>query len=880
MARVQGTGAPRRVRTKRLKMLGVPTSFWGKLAHKEPDRKGPVVAWHPLVDHCADVSACCRVLLEVSGLRRRLARLGGREDLSAPECDRLAILAALHDLGKFNIGFQDRALPNPSSVAGHVTEGIALVRMRRKEVMDALGLGPIEGELLFAALAHHGEPISVDAAASRANSPLVWKARRGLDPFEGMRNLGARVREWLPGGVDVSMSQLASSEMFGHGFAGLVTFADWLGSDTSIFPFSEPNAPARFGWACDRARDHLRATGIDPAAARECLGDQRPSFEAISKYSPRPLQEAVGALAPIPALTFLEAETGAGKTEAALLHYLALFQAGAVDGLYFALPTRTAATELHDRIVEAIARAFPNAVSRPPVVLAVPGYLAVDDATGKRLPGFEVLWGEEGPSPGPRGWAAEQSKRYLLGAIAVGTIDQVLLSTIQVKHAHMRATALLRHLLVVDEVHASDTYMTRLLERVLRRHLGAGGYALLMSATLGRETRQRLERCAPGVTSVEVGLEESAAVPYPLLSVAGGRPQSLGESGPGKEVAVSLVSCANAPDIIAVRALEAARAGAKVLVIRNTVKDCISLQRALEREDPSAVHLFTCAGRAAPHHSRFAREDRILLDKELKAVLGKGTPPRGVVVAATQTVQQSLDIDADLLITDLCPMDVLLQRIGRLQRHPRARPFGFERPNVVVLAPEKTALEGFLRRGGDARGEHGLGSVYEDLCVIEATRRTLARHAVLNLPSMNRMLVERATHPEALDEIAQTNDAWKEHRVAVQGRYAARGMIASLGCVDWSTPYCESDFPRGLEERVQTRLGIGDWSVDLGASMRGPFGDSIRQLSIPAHLAPNGCADTTPRNVDQSTDVISFELGEGDDVRGFAYTRIGLERID
>ncbi|MEZ4454914.1 MAG: hypothetical protein R3B09_36020, partial [Nannocystaceae bacterium] len=116
----------------------------------------------------------------------------------------------------------------------------------------------------------------------------------------------------------------------------------------------------------------------------------------------------------------------------------------------------------------------------------MPGYLRVDEQEGTRLPGFEVLWNDDPRQRYRyRGWAAEGSKRYLAGAIVVGTIDQVLLSTSMTSHAHLRATAASRQLLVVDEAHASDAYMNRLLEEVLAFHLAAGGHAFLMSATLG-----------------------------------------------------------------------------------------------------------------------------------------------------------------------------------------------------------------------------------------------------------------------------------------------------------------------------------------------------------------------------------------------------------
>ena len=137
------------------------------------------------------------------------------------------------------------------------------------------------------------------------------------------------------------------------------------------------------------------------------------------------------------------------------------------------------------RVVDAARRAFTPGQA-PPVVLAVPGYLQVDSMKGHRLSRFEVLWDDDDPQHAhERAWTAENSKRYLAGAIVVGTVDQVLISALQVKHANLRAAGLARQLLVVDEVHASDAYMTALLRLVLDFHRQAGGHAFLMSATLG-----------------------------------------------------------------------------------------------------------------------------------------------------------------------------------------------------------------------------------------------------------------------------------------------------------------------------------------------------------------------------------------------------------
>jgi CRISPR-associated endonuclease/helicase Cas3 len=160
--------------------------------------------------------------------------------------------------------------------------------------------------------------------------------------------------------------------------------------------------------------------GVDTSATRAAIGTAEPAFSMVSAFEPRTFQRSILAL---PAehggsLTILEAETGSGKTEAAFARFLSLFHVGEIDGLYFALPTRAAATQIHARMLAAVTRAFAGAATAPPVILAIPGYLRFDDREGRRLPGFEVLWNDD---PDEKrcylGGAAQNPKCYRAGAI-------------------------------------------------------------------------------------------------------------------------------------------------------------------------------------------------------------------------------------------------------------------------------------------------------------------------------------------------------------------------------------------------------------------------------------------------------------------------------
>ena len=293
---------------------------------------------------------------------------------------------------------------------------------------------------------------------------------------------------------------------------------------------------------------------------------------------------------------------------------------------------------------------------------------------------YEVWW-DDHPDAAARGrrWAAENPKRFLAAQIAVGTVDQAMMGALQVRNAHMRAACLARNLLVMDEVHASDTYMSHIIKSLLDAHLGAGGYALLMSATLGSVARNQWLFTGRSGDTNTMPLEEAIDSPYPAISVMtpeGGSLTKVEENDRQKSVQVVAEPQMRDFRAVAQRALRAARARAKVLVVRNTVGHAIGTQQALEAlaDNRDAGLLFDVEGRTTLHHGRFAACDREMLDKRIEEMLGKGRQSGGRVVVGTQTLEQSLDIDADLLITDLCPVDVLLQRIGRSPPPPARRP--------------------------------------------------------------------------------------------------------------------------------------------------------------------------------------------------------------
>jgi len=867
---------------------GKPTDFWGKL----DGQSGSVnFEWHPLNAHCADVAACTEALLSHGQTSQRLAQFAGLESLSAQQIARLSVLAGFHDIGKFNHGFQAKADPLASNTAGHVAETLGLLTENgvwARKLAQAIDFQRMVEwaedpntvfSYLLAVIAHHGQP-----RAPGHFQRSIWNPRNGVDPLEGIAALRCSLEEWFPIAWAPDGDLLPAIPEFQHAFFGLVTLADWIASDTLFFPFTQEGEGNRMERAKGMAREAIAGLWLDSRSDAKTLKQTSMVDAVLPGLVPRPLQKAILGL-PLPgpgSVTILEAETGAGKTEAALFHFWKLLSGGLVDGLYFALPTRTAATQIHQRVTRAVERMFPNPEDRPPVVMAVPGYLKVDDVYGRKLARFEVLWNdEEHERFRYRGWAAENPKRYLVGAIVVGTIDQILLSALQVNHSHMRATALLRHLLVVDEVHASDLYMSRLLEAVLRRHVKAGGHAFLMSATLGAEVRDHLlvETAGTAVSSLDVAIQ----APYPSIvqhsNVSKKITVPVTRVGLGKNVEVVLRAMMDSPESVAEMGLSAANKGAKVLILRNTVAACLATQGTLEVQacQQGLVNLLHRIGNLpVPHHARYARDDRTVLDQAIEDNFGEGRNSGGCVAVVTQTVQQSLDLDADFLITDLCPMDVLLQRVGRLHRHHRTRPPGFEDAKVVVLTPSDRDLGQNIREGsGEARGTHGLGTVYEDFRVIEATWRQLETNSCILIPDDNRALVEATVHSEALNAlVADLGGPWHKHEEHVLGTGIAHQQSAHFNTSNWSSDFIGTDvlFSRGADERIKTRLGEGDRRIVFGQAFTSPLGQRVTELTLPYWQVRGVDVDATPSGLSFNQDSLRFSLG----TFRFVYDRLGL----
>ena len=867
-------------------MLLEPTALWGKVRRETDDPASPIVAWLGLADHCADVTAVFLVLIGLPGFRRKASRLLGRK-LTDVDIQRLAVFVYLHDLGKGNAGFQSKVFgpgrQHRSAPAGHVREALWLVAN-----LDALNLftrhvrlDEMEGwfenaddllAMLSATWSHHGRPLPTGILDGA--SVACWQEWKWSSPEATLKVFGQEISRLFPAAFSPA-EPFPHSPEFQAFFAGLVSLADWIGSSETWFGFDAHGGTDRFTWATGTATRVVALMGIDGARERAALLVRPGDFKSVFGIdTPNAMQAAVLGIKirgmDRGSVLLIESETGSGKTEAAIAHALRLYREGRIDGIYFALPTRTSGVQIYSRLVRALSNAF-GEDDVPVVLLAVPGYATRSERSSALLCDPSSL--SDPDMPGARDWFSENAKRYLAAPFAAGTVDQAMLACLRTKHGHMRASSMARSLLVIDEVHASDVYMSRITAELVRRHVGQGGHVVLMSATLGAEA------AAKYVGGKIPGLTDAALAPYPLVRFREeGEPSSVTVAGgwaPDRSKSVTVVPCPFIDDDAAVAELAASHAcrGAKVLVIRNTVGACVATRRLVSATLPPEMVLGAGPDHVgAPHHGRFAAEDRKHLDEAVEREFGRNRPAGGMVLVATQTCEQSLDIDADILITDLCPMDVLLQRIGRLHRHLRdgsspvspARPEGYAVATCHVLVPPD--VMGLIKKPA-----HGIGPdrAYADVRIVELTAKRIGAGCTLEIPSMNRELVETTVHSGAKAALEAEHETWRIHGMKVEGGKQADAWLADEGILVINEPFGSPKQCEGWNDgtRVATRIGAMPVSAvfPTGRAPKSPFGSyRIPLISIPRWMAPH----------DPPKDAVPELVSSGD--REFEFTYAGF----
>jgi len=792
--------------------------YWGKA--------GEGTEFHPLPLHSLDVAATGLVILdEMPSLKSNMERLSRLPSQALRRW--LGFFLAIHDLGKFSSAFQQ------------LRKDLCTIRQReyfyniRHDTLGHLAWSELfadDDQIVrrFAALPDDEKPIElldtwVQCVTGHHGQPPSLQTAPISDYFSQEDQIAMRAwvedaaELFLPEPASVINSSLDELELYKADLswylAGLCTLADWLGSNRDYFPYCvEALAPAEYleKHALPNARRAVTNSGLLPVDTAE-FSTPEDLFDFLK--NPTPLQKAclelsIGHGAK---LHILEDVTGAGKTEAAMILLARMMAAEQAQGAYIALPTMATANAMYSRTASVYRKLYRKGKVQPSLVLAHGGrnldrkFQASLIHPGQLPAEGQYKAGEFDAEARCNAWLADNNKKALLAQVGVGTIDQALLGVLQSRHQSLRLLGLVGKVLIVDEVHASDSYMHTLLCQLLSLHARSGGSAILLSATLPASMRNELIEWFGGTASA------SSAPPkdleYPLLtSVSPSDAPKFWPVATRESVRRELeIQFLHDEDQVQDWIQKRANQGRCVAWIRNTVNDAIGAWQHLSAK--------LGADRVTLFHARFAMSDRLDIEREVLSAFGwKSTADTraGRVVIATQVIEQSLDLDFDEMVSDLAPVDLLIQRAGRLKRHARDRlgncrdneesdQRGPARLHVLSPCPGDDADDRWIRRLLP-----GTGAVYPDHGRLWLTANELSERGTIRIPEDLRELIESVYGESAVDripaELAPSN-------ARAEGKALSDRSVARLNAIKLATGYTCQDGQWADESKTPTRLG-------------------------------------------------------------------------
>lgn len=791
--------------------------YWGKAKPSE----GSEALYHLLPYHSLDVAAVGKTLLEDQpAFLNQLAQVSG---LQAVELlDWIPFLLAIHDIGKFADGFQNLkpdlilAFQNRQTQAPYQHRHDLLGYCFCREFLPSLLLKSSQihnkneiyeedlRDLLdpwsCAVTGHHGRPPQLGI-----NMPLMRTQFPTQVREDALQFVEEAVTQLLPKGLPLQLTQYENDVSFKRTswcVAGLAVLSDWIGSNQRWFPYRTNRLPLLDYWkniALPLARKAVDEAGLS-AVKSAALSKTTMLFSHIEKVTPlQALAESIP-LAEGPQLFIVEEVTGGGKTEAALTLSHRMMSKGCADGLFMGLPTMATANAMHSR-VQKMYRLFFEENEHPSLILAHSASRMALDIERKNFRDKGYNSGEQSASQHCSEWLFDSRKKALLAHIGIGTIDQALLAILRNRHQSLRLFGLFRKVLIIDEVHACDEYVFKLLCTLLEFHATLGGSAILLSATLPQQMREQLLKAySEGLTLASPTGKYSA---YPLLThFGGGHVKEVPFEARRATSRVVVVQPLHSQEEVLALLQKNLDVGHCVCWIRNTVYDALETYYTwVKRLGGKRVMLF---------HARFTLGDRLRIEKEVLARFGPNSleeDRRGMLLIATQVVEQSLDLDFDFMISDLAPIDLLIQRAGRLQRHRRKNRdspvLGVYTPKPIEKAQKQWFKEMFSKGAG----------VYKHHGQLWLTAHWICHKKRFSMPEDAREMIESVYSesvqiciPEALQQTEERVDG-EERAERTLARFNQLNLDAGY---DGNAGYWQDDVyaPSRLGElTVTVRLG-------------------------------------------------------------------------
>ena len=606
-------------------------------------------------------------------------------------------LALVHDIGKCTPLFQSKIATHIPDISAHLqTYGIEVPILNEFLEPSKTPHG-LSGEAILLHLdcpsgvaavvgTHHGRPQEIGddvedwleyyeenfygLEGKESSAGEQWESlwREWLDL--ALHECGYSSVEDLPQ-LDIPTQVLAT---------GILIMADWIASNTTYFPLLELGDTGQSIDYPRRIQDAWETLNLPqpwhPSTVRMDVLEFQNRFGFVWNSVQ---QEVVQAIAESrrPGIFILEAQMGVGKTEAALAGAELIAGKLGCSGIFFGLPTQATANGIFPRLKQWAQQQSKQV--RHGIRLAH-GMAELNEEYQSVFHGVAV----QNEDVNVKGLVIhpwfEGRKQALLSEFVIGTIDQLLMAALKQKHVMLRHLGLVGKVVIVDECHAYDAYMNRYLDRALN-WLGTYGVpVILLSATLPSQRRRELICAYQNILiSKEENFDWEKDQSYPLLTWTDGatvQQRKIQIDQPSRLVQIEQADRQQIPVLIK----SAVSKGGCVGIVMNTVRQAQQLAQELHGIFPNHSVVLL--------HSRLLMADRSERESELLRILGKHSTPEqrnGVIVVGTQILEQSLDIDFDVLITQLCPMDLMLQRLGRLHRHGRQRPEGLDKAVCMVL---------------------------------------------------------------------------------------------------------------------------------------------------------------------------------------------------
>lgn len=724
--------------------------LWAKTEWDNTNQSLADFRYHPLLCHMLDVAAVADFVWDhclIPQLRKRMDC-----SLGIDARTEIVFLSGAHDMGKASPGFQKKvpALSHHTGLEFSDNDQTRAHGFISAHVLkEALGSCPASVLLGQIAGGHHGIfPRSAELGMGRDTlGNNCWKKARQELLREFANTVGFNLNQAAQSRGEITDPALVPM------LAGFISVVDWIGSNQDFFPcVAECGIPVGIDpsdyWtnAQDQAQTALDTLGWLPAVT---FADEAQFDAVFSGFTPNALQTTAIELASkqtAPYLMIIEAPMGQGKTEAALYAADLAMCRGLARGMYIAMPTQATGNAMFRRVLNDYLKHRGHQGKLNLQLVHGDALLArIGQVKEGEIPEFTPRRVEDGGDVEAQSWFTAK-KRPLLAPFGVGTIDQSLLSVLQTKHWFVRLFGLAGKVVIFDEVHAYDAYMGTILERLLHWLAEVDCTVILLSATLPEDTRKSLARAYSGREDVEYKR-------YPRITLARPRhyPEAKTDFRPlcaeittQEPRLIDLGFARNDLPGLTDILREQLEHGGCASVICNTVDRSIEVYAYLrDGLKETECSLF---------HARTLRMWRREKEKEVLRKFGKGDKqadgtyanvhrPFRAVLVATQVIEQSLDLDFDLMISEIAPVDLLLQRSGRLHRHPRRRPVRLETPQFIVLWEADT--------DGPPPASFGKGTegVYDRYILL---RTWLALHKALLTPGTIEMPVEIEALVEAV----------------------------------------------------------------------------------------------------------------------------------